>query len=344
MANTYKGYGLTPQGDAVPFSGGSTPASVLEAENAQKLGNVPAGDYALKTDTVANAEKLAGHPASYYLPVRNLLINPDFAIAQAGYNSLHGDAYFCADRWNGSNNEITLSKNVGYITLTSTADYRQIYQKILVSDLVSDEYTFAVTRRSASVASSLYLYGENANGNATSIKSVSMSKGDEWQTFVLNFTRAEVAQYTKIWCCIRNQATGAADYKEPGLYPGTYTAKTLPPYVPKGYAAELLACEVAEKTSIFEWKHVGTAYAEAVTVPKCSEVLLFLQSNSGSKYSFASTVIQYSDFETAYIPLRVYINGGEANILCNRGTVSISSATMGGTDVKSTSSVAISVR
>lgn len=58
MANTYKGYGLTPQGDAVPYSGGSAPASVLEAENAQKLGGVPAGDYALKTEVAANKAEL----------------------------------------------------------------------------------------------------------------------------------------------------------------------------------------------------------------------------------------------------------------------------------------------
>lgn len=58
MANTYKGYGLTPQGNAVPYSGGSAPASVLEAENAQKLGGVPAGDYALKTEVAANKAEL----------------------------------------------------------------------------------------------------------------------------------------------------------------------------------------------------------------------------------------------------------------------------------------------
>lgn len=200
--------------------------------NANKLGGTPAAEYALKTDTVANADKLGGKEPEYYLPAVNLLDNSDFAIAQAGYNAMHGNEYFCADRWNRTNNEISLSRNAGYITLTSTADYRQIYQKVLVSDLVADAYTFAVKKRSASVSSSLYLYGENANGNATNIKSVSMGTGGEWQTFVLNFTRADVAQYTKIWCCIRNQAIGAVDYNEPVLYPGTYTADTLPPYVP----------------------------------------------------------------------------------------------------------------
>lgn len=218
-----------------------------------------------ESGTVPNALALDGKPPSYYLPVANLFINPDFAIAQAGYNSLHGNEYFCADRWNGTNDEISLSRNTGYITLTSTADYRQIYQKILVSDLVADAYTFAVTRRSASVASSLYLYGENANGNATAIRSVSMSRGDEWQTFVLNFTRAEVAQYTKIWCCIRNQATGAVDYKEPGLYPGTYTDKTLPPFVPPDPTLELMKCKYRyQKYRFATWAAMGSGFSSNV--------------------------------------------------------------------------------
>lgn len=94
----------------------------------------------------------------------------------------------------------------------------------------------------------------------------------------------------------------------------------------------------------FEWKLVGSAYTEALTVPKCSEVLLYLECQNGTVYSFAFSTILYKSFGNAYLPVNIHVRGGEVTVLCNKGTVRITDATMNGTNVLSTSKASIYVR
>ena len=50
----------------------------------------------------ADAAKLDGKAPEYYIQLENQLDNSDFEVAQAGYNGLHGNELYHADRWWGN--------------------------------------------------------------------------------------------------------------------------------------------------------------------------------------------------------------------------------------------------
>ena len=197
-----------------------------------------------------DALKLGGKPPEYYLPAVNLLDNSRFEIAQAGYNGMHGSTRYCADAWPtlfGA--AVTLVKNDGYITLETTANYRYMHQTKLVSELTENAYTFSVKKRGNKTTTMRLIC---AKGTETAqIKTAWISAGSEWNTGILTFTRDEIAAYDKVWFAITNEEAGSVDYKEPVLYPGTYTADTLPPFVPRPYAAELAECQRYYENSWF---------------------------------------------------------------------------------------------
>ena len=269
MANTYKGYGLTPQGDAVPYSGGSAPASVLEAENAQKLGGVPAGDYALKTDTVANAQMLGGLPPEYYIQPRNLLDNSNFLdpVNQRGQASYTGPVYGI-DRWTANANNNIVSVKNGYVSYTNTgtanclrqivANAKRFVGKTLTLAFDCQMEESAICRAAlAFLNASGTVIGSYNGSDVTNVRGVS----------VVSATVPEGTEYIYAQMNVRI-AGGTVRMYWAALYEGSYTVETLPPYVPKGYAEELLACQVADTGELTanNSENLGGKPPEAYTV------------------------------------------------------------------------------
>lgn len=185
---------------------------------------------------VINAETLDGRPPEYYLPAVQLLDNPDFAIAQAGYNGLHLARMFHADRWEG-NGSGTLSANGGVKTFKSNSGFAMMYQYLWNDGRDSGKpYTLAVTLPD----------GTRLVGSGVSPSAVSSGEDD-----FIDITAPD----KKCWFMVLKGAnnmvrvrvdasqTGASvSFKNIALYEGTYTADTVPPYVPPDPTLELTKC------------------------------------------------------------------------------------------------------
>lgn len=149
-------------------------------------------------------------------PLNNLLDNSDFShpIAQAGQNAMHGANKYVCDRWITWEQEDATFSN-GAITLSSLID-----QNVDISFFdTSKRYTIAIGLADGTISTNTGLLSDNIG---TYVSACFFGKHiDRW------FARIGGGQTVK-WAA---------------LYEGSYTADTLPPYTPKGYAAELAECQ-----------------------------------------------------------------------------------------------------
>ena len=164
-------------------------------------------DGKINVDSAANASKLGGKVPKYYIQPRNLLDNSDFLhpVNQRGKTSISNNGYFI-DRWSiyspNEANKVTSIDSNGLTTAGGGAVRQIVSKEVTPKD--TGEYTFAACKSDGSI------YVNNLYRN---------SSGD----MVCSISSAG----TYIWAA---------------LYEGSYTAETLPPYIPKGYAAEFAEC------------------------------------------------------------------------------------------------------
>ncbi len=202
-----------PQG--TPGTGNGTVTSVNNVEpdeagnvalDAAAVGALPSGG------TAADAHRLGGKAAAYYLTPRNLLDNSDFRApvnqrGQAAYTStvmgMTIDRWYLTSTASGQPQTLTLTPEGIRLTGGDPA----IVQRIPL--LPDGAYTLAVGY---------------ADGTVT-VASTSAA--------ALN--GAGVAQVPIV-------VPDGSTLRWAALYEGTYTADTLPPYLSRGYAAELAEC------------------------------------------------------------------------------------------------------
>lgn len=159
-----------------------------------------------------DAAALGGKAPEYYIQPRNLLDNSDFTnpVNQRGQTSWNENGYFI-DRWSiysADESKRAVSIDSNGLTVQGDQAVRQIVPaQITPKD--SSEYTFALCKSDGTI----------------------VTFGSKWRDSNGNLV-----------CAISG---GAATYTWAALYEGSYTADTLPPYVPKGYAVELAACNSA---------------------------------------------------------------------------------------------------
>lgn len=187
---------------------GALPSSGTAA-NAIQLNGKSADQYMLKTDTAANSAKLGGKAPEYYLKPRNLLDNSDFRnpVNQRGQTSYSSGAWgYCIDRWMTYSSTATITESGIEISGSSR---NIIGQRISLDSLKknTEDYVFVYCDANDVVHFSPHKY-----------------KYDNYWEFWIESSETIVIKWA-------------------ALYEGSYTADTLPPYVPKGYAAELAECQ-----------------------------------------------------------------------------------------------------
>lgn len=160
-------------------------------------------------------------------PIRNLLDNRNFEIAQAGYGGNHGTQAYACDRWKLVSG--TVSHSDAGLTLNGT-----------IAQVLENAPSVPVT---AAASAGTITYDASA------------------KTVTIATTEATVISWA-------------------ALYEGSYTADTLPPYTPKGYAEELAECQryyqaglYLRSSAINQWN----TYAESINfrvpmraVPTCT--------------------------------------------------------------------------
>lgn len=204
-----------------------------------------------KNETAVNATQLNGKSAEYYKQPRKLLDNGWFGgalvngvkkglINQRGYVSgTDGLNDYCIERWKLSVST-ALILNSGYNTLTGHYDIMQIVSEPLIAGVT---YTLAAKMRASGGTRTLWLVADDSTG--TRIANAIKENGGEWETLVCSFTPNADISGLRVYVTNASDANVQTDIVWIDLYEGEYTADNLPPYVPKGYAAELAACNAA---------------------------------------------------------------------------------------------------
>ena len=151
------------------------------------------------------------------LAPHNLLDNSDFSnpIAQAGQNGMHGSTKYVCDRWISWDADATFGS--GYITPGSPID--QFLSKTVVD--INKTYTVAICLSDGTIKTDYGTFSNGFGSNALEIYCMNQSDALNYVTVRIN--------------------TGI-NIRWAALYEGSYDASTLPPYQPKGYAAELAEC------------------------------------------------------------------------------------------------------
>lgn len=176
--------------------------------------------------------------------VYNLLDNSDFAhpIAQAGVNGAHGATGYAVDRWMRTSGATVSQAADGLKIVSDKTSWTAGIQQRIEAKRFADVMTFAV-RGVFPVACRLFVY----IGSGTTNFGTAYFQGDAAErTLVLKLTKPDGLtgdEVVNVYISPDTESTGtAAVVRWAALYEDEYTAETLPPYVPKGYAAELAEC------------------------------------------------------------------------------------------------------
>ena len=185
----------------------------------------------------------------------NLLDNSDFKnpVNQRGLSSTTTSQKYIIDRWvtDIANNAATVSIGSNGITCTSTsANYAGIRQNFAkYSEMVGKTYTFAICVGGV-WESTTFIMGNHPGGSL-------LSNGT-------SFFSVESGHII-----IRSVGGKTITFEKAALYEGSYITETLPIYVPKGYAAEMVECKRYFQKVTSQGKFFGdtSGYAGYVYVP-----------------------------------------------------------------------------
>lgn len=199
----------------------------------------------------------------------NLLDNSDFVhpVAQAGVNGAHGATEYAVDRWNRTSGATVSQAADGLKIVSDKTSWTAGIQQRIEAKRFADVMTFAV-RGVFPVACRLFVY----IGSGTTNFGTAYFQGDAAErTLVLKLTKPDGLtgdEVVNVYISPDTESTGtAAVVRWAALYEGEYTAETVPPYVPKGYAAELAECLryyrkiKANNETFFGYVANGVAYA-----------------------------------------------------------------------------------
>ena len=247
----------------------------------------------------------AGKSCAYNLLINSWFKNP---VNQRGASSYSGSGY-SIDRWKLWTTATTLTINDGYITNTE----REIVQ-LLESVDTTKTYTLA---------------GCTYDGVIHILQGMFDGKNyaDDYLRFVGDSSIYCVGLKPNSWVWA-------------ALYEGSYTAETLPPYVPKGYAAELSECQRFYKkinigngfmniVGFSETEARGLLITSGMRVKPTVESSLTLRLYDGSSYKSVTSIVvtkmtetsmtlsMVSSGLTAQTLYTIHTSGGYADIYLN---------------------------
>lgn len=155
-------------------------------------------------------------------PRGNLLDNPNFAVAQAGYGGTHGTQVYAADRWKGSGTGATFAAGSGGgLSITCGTGAAGCSQVVAEFPAVGEYFSFVVVVGGVPLIASGTWTGTAQDATATS----------GTITATVNAGSVQISV-----------ASGSATVDYCMLLLGSYTPKTLSPWEAPDYATEYLKC------------------------------------------------------------------------------------------------------
>ena len=236
--------------------------------------------------------------------VYNLLDNSDFVhpVAQAGVNGAHGATGYAVDRWMRTSGATVSQAADGLKIVSDKTSWTAGIQQRIEAKRFADVMTFAV-RGVFPVACRLFVY----IGSGTTNFGTAYFQGDAAErTLVLKLTKPDGLtgdEVVNVYISPDTGSTGtAAVVRWAAIYEGEYTAETLPPYVPKGYAAELAECLIyyrkikANDETFAGYAANGVSYA---FIPLTQSMRIAPTVTGGGKFYYTLGSAQGTTTETA---------------------------------------------
>ena len=214
--------------------------------NATELNGKTSDNYLKKTDTASDTSKLGGKAPEYYLQPRNLLDNSDFRnpVNQRGKTSYSGIWMYGIDRWItwlDASNPATVSVVSGGVTPFPGMIVQRIESKYIDSSKI---YTLAAM-----------------TGDGLLVLSGKITSTSQDSTNANNGIYFDYNADSDTYQFMLAGSTSASKFVWAALYEGSYTAETLPPYVAKGYSAELAECHRYFQRHTFpQYATIGLSY------------------------------------------------------------------------------------
>ena len=168
----------------------------------------------------------------------NLLDNPNFAIAQAGYGGMHGSQIYAADRWMGLNTASAQYAD-GMVNVTDDGTGNCAVVQAMDSG-EGGEFTVNADITPPSGGKWQIVVFNLETGTPVIISS---SSGNETKTPILNVS---VPPNIKIWVALYPTVNAPGSMGIVGnarLLRGSYSAKTLPPWESTNYSVEMIKCQ-----------------------------------------------------------------------------------------------------
>lgn len=199
-------------------------------------------------DVSRDSEKLGGNAPEYYIQPSNLLVNSYLKnpVNQLGRVSYKGTGNG-VDGWksNFSGDVVDVVPDGLRNTINSTTSGWHLHQAIPDVARLAGKSVTAACKLATPPASDIRLVCSfrNASGSEISNVKVPLASG----ICVVSGKVPDGTESIRLGFYAYNATAGDSFTVEwAALYDGAYTLDTLPPYTPKGYAAELAACNVAE--------------------------------------------------------------------------------------------------
>lgn len=198
----------------------------------------------------------------------NLLDNPNFAIAQAGYGGMHGNTTYAADRWVSSNLSNASFDGGKLVVVDDGSSLGAVYQKLIFNSPCKITITAGVAVQNA---------WEIAMFDAESGAKIASSAGSQAQEALLNaeITSDLTGKKISIFFYLFPGSAGGGSAKifNAALYKGSYTPKTLPPWEAPDYTTEYLKCRRYYKALTSYGRTVFKPYGEiAITIVSSDEM------------------------------------------------------------------------
>lgn len=155
-------------------------------------------------------------------PRQNMLDNPNFSVAQAGYGGMHGTQVYAADRWKGSGTGATFAVGSGGgLSITCGPGAAECSQVVADPPAVGAYFSFVVVSGNTTVIASGVWTGTAQDATATSGALTASVNAGSVQISV---------------------ASGSVTVDYCMLLIGSYTPKTLPPWEDIDSVVNLIRC------------------------------------------------------------------------------------------------------
>lgn len=237
-------------------------ASTVVLEDGSRLEK----DGKIHADTADDSKKLDGKDSVYFLQPRNLLDNSDFRnpINQRGQTSYDGSWLYGIDRWIVETDNPQSLGNIiwvddGYVNMFY---YHELIQQIPLKTLKGKTFTFVACGATGMTLMNVIVPQNYGSGIEY--------YGSNWENGKYILEAIKFENRDTVSFRLRSNYNGWQALYWAALYEGSYTADNLPPYVPKGYAAELAECQkyfrrVSALDSVYETVFNGNVTDGAAT-------------------------------------------------------------------------------